>query len=53
MINKDDAREFEIKLEWLHGKLPAGTYRLVKGVMDFRESGNYDTFDYWVEFEIK
>ena len=53
LINKDDAREFEIKWEWLHGKLPAGTYRLVKGVMDFRESGNYDTFDYWVEFEIK
>ncbi len=53
LIAKNDVREFEIKWEWLHGKLPAGTYRLVKSFMDFRETGNYDTFDYWVEFEIK
>lgn len=53
LIAKNDVREFEIKWEWLYGKLPAGTYRLVKGFADFREAGNYDTFDYWVEFEIE
>ena len=53
MIAKDDVTEFEIKWEWLYGKLPAGTYRLVKGFMDFREAGNYDNFEYWVEFEIE
>lgn len=45
--------EFEYSWEWLYGKLPAGTYRLTKGFMDFRETGDYDTAMYWVEFEIK
>ena len=53
MIAKDDVTEFEIKWEWLYGKLPAGTYRLVKGFTDFRESGDYNNFAYWTEFEIK
>lgn len=47
------ATEFECSWEWLYGKLPAGTYRLTKGFMDFREAGDYDTAMYWVEFEIK
>ena len=47
------ATEFECSWEWLYGKLPAGTYRLTKGFMDFRETGDYDTAMYWVEFEIK
>ena len=53
MIAEDDVTEFEIKWEWLYGKLPAGTYRLVKGFTDFRESGDYNNFAYWTEFEIK
>lgn len=44
--------EFTYSWEWLYGKLPAGTYRLTKGFMDFRETGDYDTAVYWVEFEI-
>lgn len=44
--------EFEYSWEWLYGKLPAGTYRLTKGFMDLRGSGDYDTARYWVEFEI-
>ena len=53
MIAEDDVTEFEIKWEWLYGKLPVGTYRIVKGFTDFRESGDYDDFAYWTEFEIK
>ena len=53
MVPKDDSVEFEINWEWLYGKLPAGTYRIVKGFMDFRKSGDYDSFAYWIEFEIK
>lgn len=45
--------EFDYTWEWLYGKLPAGTYRLTKGFMDFRDAGDYDTAMYWVEFEIK
>lgn len=52
-VPKDDVTEFEIEWEWLYGKLPAGTYRMVKGFTDFRESGDYDSFAYWTEFEIK
>lgn len=53
MVFEDDVTEFECDWEWLYGKLPAGTYRLVKGFTEFREAGDYDTFPYWVEFEIK
>lgn len=52
MIAKDDVTEFNINWEWLYGKLPEGTYRLVKGFMNFRGSGDYDNFPYWIEFEI-
>ena len=49
----EDTREFEINWEWIFGELPAGTYRLTKEFMDFRGTANYDTFEYWVEFEIQ
>ncbi len=52
-ISKNDVTEFKYNWEWLYGKLPAGTYRMVKGFTEFRETGDYDNFDYWVEFEIK
>lgn len=41
------------KMENLYGELPAGTYRIVKPISDFRGSGDYDTEECWVEFEIK
>lgn len=44
---------FDISWEWLYGKLPAGTYRLTKGFMDFRGTGDYDTGKYWVDFVIE
>ena len=52
-VAKDDVTEFEYNWEWLYGKLPAGTYRIVKGFTEYRESGDYDNFAYWTEFEIK
>ena len=53
MVAKNDVTEFEVNWEWLYGKLPSGTYRIIKGFTDFRESGDYDNFAYWTEFEIK
>lgn len=53
MIAKENATELEIEWEWLYGKLPAGTYRLMKVFTNFRQSGDYDAFSYWAEFEIK
>ena len=52
LIPKNETREFAINWEWIFGELPNGTYRLIKEFIDFREAGNYDTFEYWVEFEI-
>ena len=51
-IMEGKVREFELSWEWLYGKLPAGTYRLAKGFMDWRDSGDYDEETYWVEFKI-
>ena len=51
-IPLDDSIEFELKWERLYGELPAGTYRVVKGFMDFRDGGDYDTETYYTEFEI-
>ena len=43
----------EIDWNWLHGTLPAGKYRLIKEIMDFRGTGNFDTEEYYVDFEIQ
>ena len=51
-IPMNDSIEFELKWERLYGELPAGTYRVVKGFMDFRDGGDYDTETYHTEFEI-
>ena len=48
----NDSIEFELKWERFYGELPAGTYRVVKEFMDFRDSGDYDTEIYYTEFEI-
>lgn len=52
LLPMNGSREFEINWKWLYGELPAGTYRISKEIMDFRGSGDYDTAEYWVEFEI-
>ncbi len=52
-ISKGETRKFEINWEWMFGELPSGTYRLIKNFMDFRGTANYDSADFWVEFEIK
>jgi hypothetical protein len=44
--------ELSVSWEWLYGQLPAGTYRLTKEFMDFRETADFDTAKYRVEFEI-
>lgn len=53
VVPKNDSVKYEIDWEWLYGKLPAGNYRITKEFWDFRETGDYDTFNYWADFEIK
>lgn len=47
-----DSSELVIKWDWLYGKLNSGEYRLIKDVLDFRASGDYDKHYLAVEFEI-
>lgn len=52
LLPPDKESEIEISWEYLYGSLTAGNYRLSKEFTDFRESGDYDTQTYSVEFEI-
>lgn len=53
LIPKNDSVEWEVKWEQLYGALPAGTYRIGKEINDFRKTADYDTNNYYAEFEIK
>lgn len=50
--NPQDSSELVIEWEWLYGKLNSGEYRLIKDVLDFRASGDYDKHYLAVEFEL-
>lgn len=47
--------EFVQSLNWsqLYGELPTGEYLLVKEFMDFRGTGDYDTFTFSVPFTVE
>lgn len=47
-----DTRNVDVDWEWLYGELKPGRYRFCKKVMDFRGTGDYDTYEYTAEFEI-
>ena len=53
IIAKDTVSEWEVDWEWIYGKLPKGKYRIGKEIMDFRETGDYDTVMYFAEFYIE
>ncbi len=43
-IPANDTVRWEVDWSWLYGSLPDGTYRLSKEIMDFRGTGDYDTY---------
>ena len=45
--------EQELNWSWMYGDLPAGEYKLVKGFMDFRGTGDYDQASFEVEFVVE
>lgn len=54
VLRKD--KEAEIELDWsvVHdAPLPSGTYRVVKGFMEYRGPGDYTDYDLAAEFEVK
>uniref|UniRef100_UPI0040568C36 M56 family metallopeptidase n=1 Tax=Agathobacter sp. TaxID=2021311 RepID=UPI0040568C36 len=50
-----DEQTTTLTIQWsfMYGKLPAGSYRIVKEVTDYRAPGDYDTYYLAAEFEIK
>ena len=42
MIQKDGETEMQVNWQWLYGTLEPGTYRILKGVTDFRGPGDFD-----------
>lgn len=51
-VTMDGQTEETIDWDWLFGSLSAGHYRLSKRFMDFRDTGDYDTQLYQVEFDV-
>ncbi len=49
-IPSDDTTRRELDWEWLYGELAPGEYRIRKSVMDFRGTGDYDTYEIYANF---
>jgi hypothetical protein len=43
---------WDVDWEWLYGSLETGEYRIVKDILDFRGTGDYDTYYLTAEFII-
>lgn len=52
LVTMDGQTEQLVDWNWLYGSLSPGHYRLSKDFMDFRDTGDYDTQTYQVEFDI-
>lgn len=53
VLEKDSESEFTIDWNWLYGTLEPGEYRIVKDIMDFRDTGDYDVYTLTAEFAIE
>lgn len=51
-LNSGDNREWNVDWDWLYGILDAGEYRIVKEILDFRNTGDYDKYYLAAEFSI-
>lgn len=53
VLEKDSESEFTIDWNWLYGTLEPGEYRIVKDIMDFSDTGDYDVYTLTAEFTIE
>jgi len=51
-LSPGDSKEWKVDWNWLYGSLDKGEYRIVKDILDFRGTGDYDTYYLAVEFTI-
>ncbi len=52
-IPSEDTTQWEVNWTWIYGTLPAGEYRMAKEIMDFRQTGDYDTCRSYAYFTIE
>ena len=52
MAPKDEPMIWEVDWTVFHGELSPGTYRIVKSIMDFRETGDYTNYYLDAQFTI-
>lgn len=45
--------EWKVNWDWLYGSLDTGEYRIVKDILDFRNTGDYDKYYLAAEFIIQ
>lgn len=53
VVEPGETRIWQVDWEYAYGQLPAGEYRMVKDVMDYRAPGDFDKYYLATEFEIK
>lgn len=53
IIQKEGTTEWNINWSWLYGQLPAGEYRMVKPITNFRGPGDYETEPFYGYFVIE
>lgn len=51
-LASEEEREWTVDWDWLYGSLNTGKYRIVKDILDFRATGDYDKYYLAAEFTI-
>lgn len=51
-LDKNGSSEWSTHWEWLYGVLEPGDYRIIKDILDFRGTGDYDQYYLSAEFSI-
>ncbi|MFT5875895.1 MAG: hypothetical protein ACI8WT_004895 [Clostridium sp.] len=51
-LNSGNTGECVVDSHWLYGSLDTGEYRILKSILDFRGSGDYDTYYLAADFTI-
>ncbi len=53
VLEPSSESEWSVDWEWLYGSLNAGTYRIVKSVLDSDQQGHVETYDLAAEFTVE
>lgn len=52
VLEPGEKGEWRVDWDWLYGKLDSGEYRIVKNVLDFRNTGNFEEYSLAASFKI-